>query len=88
MRQLRLSFGKAAEIVSQGCLNAARRMQRAASEDQRAVASGEAAAIKQRLKALSTAVYVDTGAAISLVQEASQHYVSILRYVALGDVPV
>ena len=88
MRELRLDFGAAVERLSQGCLDAARRMQRAASGDERAAVPAEVAALKQRLKALSTAVYVDSGGAIALLAEATQHYVPILRHVALGDVPV
>ena len=56
--------------------------------DADAVSRGEGLALKPRLKALSTAVYLDTGSAIALVQEAVALFEPVLQYVALGDVPV
>ena len=41
---------------------------------------------RQALRALSTAVYLDSGAATALVQEAMAHFKPVLQYVALGDV--
>ena len=101
VRWLRRAFVRAAEELSQGCLEAARRMQRSATAAGTGSAadvagapgsprtpggSSEAAAFKPLLKALSTAVYLDSGAAIGLVQEAAALYPPILRYVALVDV--
>ena len=45
----------------------------------------ESKALKRRLKTLSTAVHLDSGAALSLVHEALGMLVPILQLVALGD---
>lgn len=85
VRVFLLQFVRRVERISQHSLAVARQMHRADSECD--VAAGEAVT-KQALKAFSTAMYLDSGAVIASVQEAVQHFVPILRYVALSDVPI
>ena len=43
-------------------------------------------ALKQQVRALSTAIQLDASAAIGMVQEAAQLCAPVLSYVALGDI--
>jgi len=80
VRAMRIAFTRCIEEVSQGCLDAARKLHRAVQ-----LSSG-AKDLNQVLKAVSSAVYLDSGSAISLVQEATQCYMPILHYIASGDI--
>ena len=68
------------DALAQGCVDAAQKLAADAAD------GDGGAALKQRARALSTAVYLDSGAATALVQEAMAHFKPVLQYVALGDV--
>ena len=61
-------------------------MQRAACAAQPPMPAGVLGALKQRLKQTSTALQLDSGAAISLSQEAQQLLDPVLQLVALSEV--
>ena len=91
VRVLRIRFVRCIESISQACLTAARTMQRDDSAGAQALSQREGLthrASKQLIKSFSTAIYLDSGSAISPVLEAVQHFGPILRYVALSDVPL
>ena len=61
-------------------------MQRAACAAQPPMPAAALDALKQRLKQTSTALQLDSGAAISLSQEAQQLLNPVLQLVALSEV--
>ena len=61
-------------------------MQRAACAAQPPMPAGALGALKQRLKQTSTALQLDSGAAISLSQEAQQLFFPVLQFGALSEV--
>ena len=63
----------------------AREIERELTPLGRAGADEDAAAAKQHAKAISTALRLDSSAAVEMVQEAVQLCAPVLEYVALGD---
>jgi hypothetical protein len=74
----------AVETVAEAALSSGAAVRRLSGDAARCDA-GQAREVRRGLKGLATAVHLDSGAALALVQEAVGMLVPLMQYVALAD---